>query len=89
MEAYRKAEWNAMLHVVEEIFEKLTLMSESGNSLLKPHFERLLAGSPRAARIDQLRRRHGESSLEPELAEVVAGELRAFRDDRRVVFVHD
>ncbi len=86
METYRKQEWGAMLRTVEEIFDKLTLMSESGNELLKPQFERLLTGSPRAALVEQLHRLHDDVSLNEELAEVIAAEMQAFRNDRPAMY---
>jgi len=86
MEEYRRSEWNAMLRTIEGIFEKLTLLSESGNALLRPHFERLLAGTPRAQLIERLRTLHAEVSLDDVLTDVVTAEMQVFQNNRPALY---
>jgi hypothetical protein len=81
LEVYRKQEWTILLKAVEEVFEKLSWMSESGNELLQPHFERLLAGKTREDLLDQLRIRHQEVNLDVELEDVVNAEMQSFQTD--------
>lgn len=86
MDDYRHREWTAMLRTVEEIYERLTLMSESGNALLRPHFEKLLAGTPRVELINRMRTLHAAVPLQEELASVVTSEMRAFQNNRPGVY---
>lgn len=86
MEDYRHSEWSAMLRTVEELYERLSLMSESGNELLRPHFEKLLAGTPRGEFINRMRKLHAEVPLESELEDVVTTEMRAFQSNKPGVY---
>jgi hypothetical protein len=79
LDAYRRHEWSVVLKAVEELLEKLSWMSETGNPLLKPHFENLLAGASRASLLELLKARHEEVDLAAELADVVACEMRSFQ----------
>ncbi|MGH7129357.1 MAG: hypothetical protein ACREIV_12365, partial [Planctomycetaceae bacterium] len=76
MEAYREREWSAILRAVEEIYDKLSWMSESGNVLLRPSFERLVAGRSRQELLDTLRREHKQVDLDRELETSVAREMK-------------
>jgi hypothetical protein len=79
LEPYRKSEWNAVLRAVEEVFERLTWMAESGSDLLRPRFEQLLAGKSRVELVEWLRRQHQQVDLEAELADTVDREMRHFQ----------
>lgn len=81
MEEYRQAEWGVVLKTVEEVFEKLSWMSESGNALLKPHFERVLAGKSREELIARLRHEHETAPLDAELERNVSTVMRQFQSD--------
>ncbi len=78
IEAYRKAEWTAVLGVVEEVYERLTWLADSSNALLKPFFERVLGGQSRAELLAQLRAEHDQVDFAGELSRTVDSELRAF-----------
>jgi hypothetical protein len=68
-----------VLGAVEDLFEKLTWMSETGSELLRPHFESLLAGASRAGLLALLKKSHEEADLATELSEVVAAKMQAFQ----------
>ncbi len=80
-EEYRNAEWSCVLRTVEELFDKLSWMSESASDLLRPHFERLLAGRSREDLLLRLRSEHQKSDLEAELEAVVATQMQSFQQD--------
>jgi hypothetical protein len=78
LDAYRRGEWGAVLGVVEEVFEKLTWLSDSSNSLLKPYLDRMLAGRSRSQLLEQLRTSHEQVDFAAELSLAVDSEMRAF-----------
>jgi hypothetical protein len=79
LEVYRKQEWSVVLKAVEELFEKLTWMSDTGSQLLKPHFETLLAGASRAQILELLKKEHEQADLATELVDVVNYKMQAFQ----------
>jgi hypothetical protein len=79
LEHYRGQEWSAVLNGVEEIVDKLTWMSESGNQWLQPNIQRLLAGKSRVELLDRLREEHGQIALDQELKLVVTWEMEKFQ----------
>ena len=79
IEQYRRQEWTAVLRAIEEWFEKLTLISESGSDLLQPHFRRLLDGAGRTKLIETLRAEHEAVPLQEELEEAVKEEMQQFK----------
>jgi hypothetical protein len=80
-EAYRRQEWSAILSTVERIYERLTFMSEMGNSVLRERLERLLSGTSRSALLTQLETAHRAVNLDGELEEVVRRQLSSFREE--------
>ena len=79
LEVYRNNEWEAILKTVEEVFDKLTWMTESGSRLLRPRLETVLAGKSRSELLERLKKEHQEVQLDVELEQVVAAEMDAFR----------
>ncbi|MEX2287065.1 MAG: GTPase domain-containing protein [Planctomycetaceae bacterium] len=79
LERYRELEWPTCLKVIEDVFQNLTWMSESGSGLMRPHLERILAGTSRRELLHELKRRHDAIELEEELHDVVLERMRAFQ----------
>ena len=79
LEEYRQREWVAVLRSIEEVYEKLTWMSESGSDLLRPRLESLLAGKSRADLIERLKSEQQTIDLDAELAKTVDREMEAFQ----------
>jgi len=79
LDSYRRQEWSAVLRAVEEVFDKLTWMSESGSELLRPHFNERLAGKSREQLLENLRQQHEQIPLADELEEVVASQMKEFK----------
>ncbi len=81
LDEYREHEWSVLLRAVEEVFDKLTWMSESGNELLRPRFERLMEGRSRSTLVNRLREEHASVDLAAILEETVAQEMQSFQAD--------
>lgn len=79
IEEYRRREWDAILKSVEEVYDKLTWMSESGSKLLRPRLEQLLAGKSRSELLERLRTDHAAIDLDASLTENVDREMSAFK----------
>jgi hypothetical protein len=71
MDDYRSREWAAILSVVEELFEKLQWMANSGNDVIRPRLEAVLSGSARADLLNLLRTQHDALDFDEELRDVV------------------
>ena len=86
LEDYREREWLAVLNVVEEVFERLQWMAESGNALIRERLAQLLAGDVRSRLMTTLRVRHQEVGLEVELERVIAEQMAALQLSQPDVF---
>ena len=78
MEVYRHDEWGAVLTVVEEVYERLTWLSDSSDRLLKPFLDQMLAGRSRSQLLEELRTEHERVDFDRELSQAVDSEMRAF-----------
>ena len=81
-DVYRKQEWAAVLHMVEEMFEKLEWLCDSGSELLRPYFVDALAGKSRVDMLGRLKAQHDGLDLAGELSAVVNGEMKSFQSSR-------
>jgi len=81
LQVYRNREWNAVLESIEKVYEKLELLADLGNDLLKPRLSKLLTGVSRADLIRTIHRSHDESDLEADLRTLVQSEMAAFSED--------
>jgi hypothetical protein len=86
MDRYRDREWSAILTTVEELFDKLQWMADSGNRLVKPRIEAVLQASTRAELIETLRRRHATIDFDQQLKEVVADQMQTLSQDSPELF---
>lgn len=86
MDSYREREWEAILTVVEEMFEKLQWMADSGNRLIKPRIESVLDGKSRLEFLAKLKERHDAIPLDAELSSIVDSEMKAFRANSPELF---
>jgi hypothetical protein len=85
-EAYRRQEWNAVLHAVEKVYERLEWLTELGHELLKRQLEEALAGTSRSRLLERLSRDHGGVDFSQELDRLVAAELEAFQRENPNAF---
>jgi hypothetical protein len=83
---YREREWSAILTTIEELFDKLQWMAESGNDMIRPRIESVLQGASRTELIELLRKRHLQVNFEAELRDVVNTEMERFSIDSPEMF---
>lgn len=86
LDKYREAEWSAILTTVEELFDKLQWMSDSGNRMVQPRIEAILQASTRSQLIETLRRHHVRVDFQAELTDTVAREMESFSSDSPEMF---
>lgn len=80
IEQYRQNEWGAVLKVIEDLYDRLSWLSESANPLLKPFLGQMLAGKSRQQLLEQLRIDHQRVDIAAELALAVNAEMQAFKE---------
>jgi len=86
LEEYREREWEAVLNTVEELYDRLEWMAETGNQLIRPRVEAVLEGASRQQLLKELRERHEALDFDQELSEIVDQELQRFSDDSPDLF---
>lgn len=86
LDKYREAEWSAVLTTVEELFDKLQWMADTGNRMVKPRIEAILNASSRSQLIETLRRHHAKVDMEAELQDTVAKEMESFSTESPDMF---
>lgn len=86
LDRYREEEWSAILTTVEELFDKLQWMSESGNDIIRPRIDTVLEGSSRTELIEKLRTRHQQVNFEELVSEVVSSQMQTLGQDSPDLF---
>lgn len=86
LQDYRHREWSAILRVIEELYDKLQHLVDSGHPLIRARVQSVLQGSSRASLIARLRAQHDALDFELELHEVVDQEMRRFQEDSPDLF---
>lgn len=86
MEEYRNREWLAVLGVVEELFDKLQWMADSGNDIIRPRLEAILKGEARSRLLTLLKGQHDAIDFEAELTQVVDAEMKNLRTTKPDLF---
>ena len=81
-EQFRKLEWDAIIHTVEDAYERLSVLSDAGNALLEERLRDLLSGEMRERLLQSLESEHAEIKLDELLRDVVKDEMQTFRDER-------
>lgn len=86
MDDYRSREWATVLIVVEELFEKLQWMADSGNEIIRPRIEAVLHGTARANLLQLLKQKHDAIDFDAELRMVVDEQMLGFEKTRPDLF---
>ena len=86
MEEYRSREWLAVLGVVEELFDKLQWMADSGNEIIRPRIEAVLKGEARSRLLSLLKQKHDTLDFEEELRVVVDQEMKTLQKTKPDLF---
>ena len=86
MDDYRDREWAAILIVVEELFDKLQWMADSGNEIIRPRIESVLNGEARANLLSLLKARQETVDFDEELRLVVDEQMKGFEKTKPDLF---
>ena len=86
MDEYRTREWAAILTVVEELFEKLQWMAESGNEIIRSRISSVLKGEARADLLSLLKQKHDAVQFGEELRQLVDEQMLRFEQTRPDMF---
>jgi len=80
-EQFRKQEWNAILNVVENAYDRLAVLSDAGNPLLEERLKAILGGEMRTRLLQTLETEHAEIDLAQQLRDTVRVEMRTFQEE--------
>ena len=86
LEDYRRAEWDAIVRVLQQVYDQLRVVTTLGNELLTSRLDRLLAGTTCEAVLEQLRREHDAFDFAELVRQMVETEMTSLRSDRRHLF---
>ena len=86
LEEYRQAEWDAIVRVLQQVYDQLRVITTLGNELLTSRLDRLLSGTTCESIIEQLRKEHDEFDFENLIQSLVDTEMTAMRTDREQLF---
>ncbi|MCR9202456.1 MAG: 50S ribosome-binding GTPase [Planctomycetaceae bacterium] len=86
LDKYRELEWTAILTTIEELFDKLQWMADTGNRMVKPRIEEILQASTRTRLMETVRQKHAAINFEDEVKDVVASEMATFSEDSPELF---
>ena len=86
LEEYRRAEWEAIVQVLQQVFNQLNLITTLGNELLTDRLDRLLGGTSPESVLERLRKDHNEFDFEKLVQSLVETELSSLRTDREQLF---
>ncbi len=77
---YQHREWEAISKAVADLFEQLEQIAATGNALIRPLLERLLAGNSRGELLNRLKEAHSAlPTVDDEFRQFLRGELENLR----------
>lgn len=79
MLTYQAKEWDAVLKVVDGVYDRLQWFLELGNPLLQPRLDAILGATTRQELIATLRSQYDRTNLEADLLALITEELDTFR----------
>jgi len=83
---YRSREWEAIVRVLERLYEQLQVISTLENDLLKERLHRLLSGNSLEGLLSRLRQEHDQVDFEKLVQDLVAKEMEWLREERAPLF---
>ncbi len=86
LDEYRKAEWDAIVRVLEQVYGQLQVITTLGNELLTAWLERLLSGTSCEAVLAQLHREHEQFDFTALVKRLVHDEMSTLKTDRQQLF---
>ncbi len=83
---YRQQEWDAIVRVLEQVYDQLHVITTLGNELLTSRLERLLSGTSCEAVLGHLRRDHEQFDFAALVKTLVDEEMTKLQTDRQKLF---
>ncbi len=86
LDEYRQHEWDAIVRVLEQVYDQLQVVTTLGNELLTSRLDRLLSGTTREAVLAKLHRDHSQFDFVALVQRLVNEELTVLKTDREQLF---
>jgi hypothetical protein len=86
LDDYRRAEWEAIVRVLQQVYDQLRVVTTLGNELLTNRLERLLAGTTCESVLERLHREHNAFDFRALVQKLVETELAAVKSDHQDLF---
>lgn len=86
LDEYRRAEWDAIVRVLQQVYDQLRIVTTLGNELLTSRLNDLLSGTTCESVLEKLRREHDEFDFAKLVELLVETEMTALRSDRQHLF---
>lgn len=86
LDEYRRAEWDAIVRVLQQVYDQLRVVTTLGNELLTSRLDRLLAGTTCESVLEHLRQEHDAFDFAKLVRDLVETEMASLRSDRQHLF---
>lgn len=86
LDDYRKAEWDAIVRVLEQVYERLRIIATLDNPILSSRLDTLLAGTSCESVIEKLRQEHESFQFSELISSLVDVEMSGMRDGKVQLF---
>lgn len=86
LDEYRRAEWDAIIRVLQQVYDQLRVVTTLGNELLTSRLELLLAGTTCESVLERLHRDHENFDFEGLVRSLVETELAVLKSDHQDLF---
>jgi hypothetical protein len=83
---YRQQEWDAIVRVLQQLYEQLQIITTLDNPLLTDRLNRLLSGTTCQVLITRLQQEHNQFDFPALVHELVRGEMEWLKTERRPLF---
>lgn len=83
---YREQEWNAIVRVLQNLYEQLQIITTLDNPLLTERLSALLSGTTREAVLARLQQEHERFDFQSLIQELVQSEMEWLRTERQPLF---
>ena len=86
VEQYRQQEWDAIVQVLQRLYEQLQVITTLDNPLLSDRLNRLLSGTSCEAVLARLRQAHDREDIPALVRDLVQTEMEWLRQERQPLF---
>jgi hypothetical protein len=86
LQDYRQLEWDAIVRVLQQLYEQLQMITTLDNPLLTDRLNRLLAGTSREVVLGRMHADHTEFDFPGLIHQLVTAEMECLRSERQPLF---